>query len=263
MSTESAVRRLYRQHYRREPDLKNPRLFSERVQWLKIHDQHVCQIDWCDKILARDMAARLIGDQHIVPAGGWPAVVKASHNSGGGVIALTPDDMPRARQRIERQLSTVYGADKGEWAYQYIEPAMHVERLLPHATDYKWHCVDGEPRILQVIQGRATDGVECTYTPDGEYLGVHVNWKLRRSRFSLPYCGDEIAEMMPLVYALAAGWRYVRVDLYYSPLDDLLPQPWFGELTFWPLSGIIRTGDEHRLTELLPIDCTDPMEPWA
>jgi hypothetical protein len=78
---------------------------------------------------------------------------------------------------------------------------------------------------------------------------------------------DPVAKVFPggrawdaltsLAGRLADGWRYVRVDLYWS-----MGRAWFGEMTFWPLAGCYMTKDEPRFGEMLKLDlssCFDPI----
>ncbi|MDE0355197.1 MAG: hypothetical protein OXK20_06015 [Deltaproteobacteria bacterium] len=43
------------------PDLTNPKGYSDKVNWLKIHDQMPEHIVCCDKLLARDYVAERVG----------------------------------------------------------------------------------------------------------------------------------------------------------------------------------------------------------
>lgn len=40
LSDEEFIRRRYRLFFGREPDLDNPRTYTEKVQWLKLHEKN-------------------------------------------------------------------------------------------------------------------------------------------------------------------------------------------------------------------------------
>ena len=81
-------------------NLENPRTFSEKLQWLKLHDRHSEYTQMVDKATAKDYVASIVGDKYIIPTYGiWNSVdeiewdklpnkfvVKATSDSGGVII---------------------------------------------------------------------------------------------------------------------------------------------------------------------------------
>ena len=92
---------LYRVKMGKKLDLKNPKSFNEKLQWLKLYDRRSEHIEMVDKYAAKQKVATLIGDEYIIPTLGiWsnvedvnfdalPArfVLKCTHDSGGGTYA--------------------------------------------------------------------------------------------------------------------------------------------------------------------------------
>ena len=55
------VRKAYRDHFGREPNLMRPRLYSEKMQWRKLFDLDPRYAVLSDKLAARDFIAQTIG----------------------------------------------------------------------------------------------------------------------------------------------------------------------------------------------------------
>lgn len=247
----------------RRPDLDNPRGYNDKIQWLKLFDQRPEHVAACDKVAVRDMVSEAAGGEFLIPALDWPpasfpVIAKASHDSGGNAVLRSERDIPRARAMLESRMSKAYGAEKGEWAYQFIRPAIVVEKLLPDHTDYKFHCSEGRVCWVQVIWNRASGfPSEAIFTPGGEITDLHMDEKMRHVPDPAIYPGDEAwASLTDLALKLAVGWRYVRVDLYWSG-----DRPWFGELTFWPRAGCYGSKDEPKFGELMEIDMSYRFRP--
>ena len=54
------------------PDLKHPKTFNEKLQWLKLHDRRPEYTTMVDKFAVKDYVAGIIGREHIIPTlGVW------------------------------------------------------------------------------------------------------------------------------------------------------------------------------------------------
>lgn len=51
----------------RWPDLKNPRTFNEKIQWLKLHDRNPLYTQLVDKYEVRKYIAETIGEKYLIP----------------------------------------------------------------------------------------------------------------------------------------------------------------------------------------------------
>lgn len=248
----------------RAPNLDRPTSFNDKIQWLKLHDQRPEQITACDKWAVRDMVAQLAGADVLVPARlgiapDWmPCVVKCTHDSGSAKLARNPEERARALQSAERRLAKPYGVEKGEWAYQFVPPRIFTEMALADPADYKFQFSHGELRWVRVIRDRRTARPrETILAPDGSVLPLHMDQKMVPDPDPAAFPGREAwASLTALAATLAAPWRCVRVDLYWS--DD---QPWFGELTFWPMAGCYTTPDEPTFGDMLVLDTSQKLEP--
>lgn len=132
-------------------------------------------------------------------------------------------------------------------------------RLLPERkrdkdiVDYKFFCFDGKVRFLKVDFNRFSAHRANYYTPDfvmlpwGESIyPPDINLIAREP--------DNLRELVNLAERLSSGHKFLRVDLY-----DINNHPYFGELTFYPNSGMVNFTDEGCDMELgemimLPIE---------
>ena len=90
----------YRMKLGKWPNLKNPKLYTEKVQWLKLHDRKPEYTTMVDKCEAKKYIADIVGERYIIPTYGvWEKfddidfenlpnrfVLKCTHDSGGLVI---------------------------------------------------------------------------------------------------------------------------------------------------------------------------------
>lgn len=251
----------------RKPDLENPKGYNDLIQWLKLYDQRPEHITCCDKWAVRDWVAERAGEDCLIPAQlgiapEWlPVMMKCTHDSGSARMVNKLWELDRTFVALEGRLGRPYGKEKGEWAYQYVPPRILSEKALDGPiTDYKFHCAHGEIRWAQIISDRSSGKAkETILSANGSPLGLHMDHKMEHCPDAFVYPGDEAWEALTaLARKLADGWRYVRVDLYWSQ-----GRAWFGELTFWPLAGCYLTKDEPTFGELLDLDLSYRMEPIA
>ncbi len=231
------------------PNLADPRRFNELIQVRKLYDRSPLLPMLADKVRVKEHVARLLGEEWVIPTlwhgtqlperPEWPLpfVVKSSHATGQCAFIRTGrEDWPAIRRRAERWLRRSYGGILDEWLYAQIEPQLLVEpfignpRSLP--VDYKILVFGGRARIVQVDTDREHGHKRTLYDLDWRRLPVRFNFpndprELERPR-SLPL-------MIEAAETLGRGFDFVRVDLY-----EVEGRPLFGEMTFYPGSGLDR-----------------------
>lgn len=234
-------------------DLKHPKTFNEKLQWLKLYDRKDEYTAMVDKAAAKDYAAEKIGSQYIIPTlGVWERfeeidfdalpdrfVLKCTHDSGGLVICKDKSklDLAQARQKIERSLKTDYYMSGREWPYKNVPRRIIAEKymedhLCGELRDYKFFCFNGVAESVMV----------CTERETGEpkFYFFDKSWTLKRYNLRGKAAPEgftlekpaRIDEMFALAEKLSAGIPFLRVDLY--SIDGA---PYFGETTFFPDSG--------------------------
>ena len=63
LSDEMYIRKNYKQVLGEYPDLKNPKSFNEKLQWLKLHDRKPIYTTMVDKAEAKKYVAERIGEE--------------------------------------------------------------------------------------------------------------------------------------------------------------------------------------------------------
>lgn len=254
------VRLVYRLRLGRWPDLKNPRTFTEKVQWMRLHDTDSQKTLLADKYLVRDWISDKIGDKYLIPLHGvWDSfedidlselpdkfVLKANHGSGYNLIVSDKSklDMDVVGKLCNRWLKQNYGRENLEPQYSAIPPKLVAEEFLENGghglDDYKVHCFNGEPLFIQHMTGRDNKNVEmCFYDTQWCRLSLtNSNYPIYSEQISAP---KTLTELLEVVKVLSDGFNYVRVDFYV--LDDGTLK--FGEMTFTPAAGIMKWKPEE------------------
>ena len=117
--------------------------------------------------------------------------------------------------------------------------------------DYKFFCFDGEPRYCQVIRDRHVKETIDFYDNEWNHMpfvGLNPVAKNGVEPVAKP---QRLDEMLDLCRQLSHGIPFLRVDLY-----NIQGQIYFGELTFYPASGLgVFTPDEWdgKLGEMIKI----------
>lgn len=235
-------------------NLKNPRTFNEKLQWLKLHGRNPAYSRLVDKYEVRAFVKERIGGEYLIPLVGGPwesfdqidfgslpekFVLKCTHDSGGLVICRDRSelDMEAARRRVARSLETNYYLQAREWPYKHVKPRIIAEACMEDETtadlrDYKFFCFGGEPRLLYVASNRHAGNKETKfdfYDMDFRHLDLrnaHPNASVP------PEKPSQFALMSHLAAQLSAGFPHVRVDLY-----EVNGRVYFGEMTFFHMGG--------------------------
>lgn len=260
LSDEEVGRRRFRRAYGREPDLANPRIFDEKLQWYKLYYRRPEMPRLADKLQVREQVSALgLGNLLNDLYGVWdraeavdfealpPAfALKATHGSGWNILCRDQRLLrrDRARQLMAQWLQKNYYAWGREWAYRDIPPRIIAERYLENPgqgelIDYKFYCFDGVPTVLFVCAGR--------YRPGGvRYDAFDMDWRPIPVFKGKPAAGLGLprpagfAEMVDAASRLSSGWPFLRVDLYQVGSRVL-----FGELTFYPDNAAVPFAPDH------------------
>ena len=67
MPDEKYIKRMFKARMGYELNLDDPKTFSEKLQWLKLHDHKPIYSTMVDKCEAKKYVADIIGEQYIIP----------------------------------------------------------------------------------------------------------------------------------------------------------------------------------------------------
>lgn len=241
----------YRSIVGKKLKLKNPQTYTEKLQWIKLHDRKPEYTLMVDKYLVKDYVAKRIGEEYVVPLiGVWDSfddisfselpesfVLKANNSSGGNIIckSKTNLDIGVAKRIINGALRDNVFWYGREWPYKDVIPKIIAEEYLEDLSgglqDYKVLCFNGEPRFIEFHSGRFTDDhIQNFYDFDWVKQDFNqVGEKGSTDNFEKPKCLEKMYELSKI---LSKDIRHVRVDWY--EVGDRL---YFGELTFFDASG--------------------------
>ncbi len=252
---EMYIKFKYRWAFGKFPDLKDPKTYNEKVNWLKLHDRKPIYTKMVDKYEAKELVAEKIGREYIIPTYGvWESfdeidfdrlpdqfVLKGTHD--GGSISICRDkstfDIPAAREKLTRSLSKNYYWHGREWPYKDVKPRIIAEAFMEdketaELRDYKFFCFNGVPRALFIATDRQKQGEETKFDffdMDFNHLDIrngHENAKVPPAK---PATFEKMKELAGI---LSQGIPQLRVDFY-----EVNGQIYFGELTFSHWDGMV------------------------
>lgn len=244
---------LYRVIMGRKLNLKNPKEYNEKLQWLKLNDRKPEYSTMVDKYEVRGYIADLLGDKYLIPCLGIydsvddididalpdRFVLKCTHDSGSVEICKDKSsfDIEGARHRLSQAMKRNYYATYREWPYKSVKPRIIAEGYLEgdggDLKDYKVMCFNGEAKIIEVHENRFVEGKVHTQTfydrewnivPLTQVETVTVDRPGERPR--------QLDEILRLSELIAKDMYHARIDWYIE--GDKI---YFGEITFFDGSG--------------------------
>lgn len=251
---EGEISRIYYLKIGKNVNFSNPKAFTEKIQWLKMHDNSPSKKELSDKYLVRSWVTEKIGKKYLVPIYGiWDSyddidfsslprrfVLKCNHGSGMNIIVEDKNRINhnRVKKVMDCWMKRPYESSSLELQYEGIKRKIIAEEYLDSDDrglfDYKFHCFNGTPMFIQCIGDRNLK------RHIGKQNNYSLNWeKLEWTFEDYPAFSREIKkpnkmeEMIHIASILSQNYKYVRVDLYENNNEV-----YFGEMTFTPGSGL-------------------------
>ena len=225
---------------------KAPQSFNEKIQWLKMYDHKLEYNMMVDKYEVKSYVEKKIGIEHIIPTiGVWNSfdeinfdtlpekfVLKCTHNSGGNAICYDRQafNFDEAREILNECMKRDYFYEGREWPYKGLRRRIIAERYMVDESgieikDYKVHCFNGIPKLIQVDYGRFFEHKRNLYDTKWNYLEAIIKYPTDRN-YIIPK-PHYLEKLLKLAETLSEKIPYVRVDFYIIK-DNI----YFGELTF-------------------------------
>lgn len=245
----------YRRIFGRKLNLKEPKTFNEKIQWLKLYDRNPTYSKMVDKYEAKNYVENKIGKEYIIPTlGVWEEfdkinfselpnqfVLKTTHDSGGGVIVKDKDKMNlvKTKKIIEDSLNNNYYLQGREWPYKNVKHRIIAEKYMVDESgyelkDYKFFCFNGIAKVMFIASDRQNTNEETKF----DFFDMEFN--------HLPFTNGHpnsnkiiikpksFEKMKKLAEILSEGIPQVRIDFY-----DINGNIYFGEMTFSHWSGFV------------------------
>ena len=247
------LRWMYRLKLGGKLNLRQPRSFNEKMQWLKLNCRRQEMPVMVDKAAAKEWIASRVGAEYVNQTlGVWDRaadivfstlpeqfVLKTTHDCGGVVICRDRAhfDEAAARATLDSALSRRFWRENREWPYKGVRPRILAEPYLEdeygELRDYKFFCFDGEPKLMFVATGRSSAQETCFDFFDMDY--VHIDLRNGHPNAQTPpEKPSGFEEMKRLAARLSEGWPFLRVDFY-----EVSGRVYVGELTFYHWSGFV------------------------
>lgn len=231
-------------------NLKNPRTFNEKQQWLKLYNRKDIYTQMVDKYEAKHFIASRIGREYVIPTlGVWERfedidfdalpeqfVLKSTHDSGCFVICREKGslDLAKAREKIERSLKRNYYFHAREWPYKNVKPRIIAEEYVEDTandalTDYKFYCYDGVPQIMYISKDHAQDPRTDFFDMEFNHLPIRGG---EPHADVVPEKPAQFEKMREFAAVLSKDVPFLRVDFY-----EVNGRVYVGELTFFDVAG--------------------------
>ena len=251
----------YKARIGKKLNLKNPKTFNEKLQWLKLYDRKPEYTVMVDKHEVKKYVADKIGKDYIIPTlGVWDKfddidfdalpeqfVLKCTHDSGGLVICKDKSqlDIEQARKKIDKCLKRNYYWHGREWPYKNVRPRIIAEQYMEdeetaELRDYKFFCFDGVAKALFIATDRSNKEEETKF----DFYDMEFNHlpftNGHPNANSAPQKPENFDKMRELAGKLSENIPHLRVDFY-----EVNGRIYFGELTFSHWNGMTPFGPEE------------------
>ncbi len=137
------LKSLWKRTFGYELDLKHPKTFNEKLQWLKLYDRNPEYTIMVDKYHAKQWVADRIGAEYVIPTLAVydsvddidldklpdQFVLKCNHDSGNVVICKDKSvfDLQAAREKLGAALKNDYYLKWREWPYKNVKRCVFAE----------------------------------------------------------------------------------------------------------------------------------------
>lgn len=267
ISDKRWIETVYKKAFGSNINLENPQKYYEKLNWLKLNYRNNLMPIVADKYAVREYLKNK-GYEYLLNEliGVWDNikdfnpktlpdrfVLKASHASGTAWSLIVKNkskiNWTSYRPIFKQWLKQGIGWLGREWHYNMMKPRIICEKYLEDETgelrDYKFHCFNGEPKMISIFTGRFTNKGEYCHDLEGNllpYTPEAIEALNNNPSFRLPL-PEKFDEMKKISEDLSKPFPMVRVDFY-----EINGKIIFGELTFFDGSGFDKsyTADAQR-----------------
>ena len=241
----------FKRHTGYKLNLKDPKSYNEKLQWLMLYWYDPQATVCADKYLVRQFVkdrglGHLLNDLYGVYDSVEEIeikclpdefVMKVNHGCGQNLICFDKSKINWKLQKknFKKWLKRNQFYYSLEWVYKDIKPKIVVEKLIKTCDgkvpkDYKVFCFHGEPKYIMVASDRGKGTTKFDYF-DMEWNHISVLNHYPNSEDSLQR-PEELENILEYSKILSAGFPHMRVDFYIEQGKVI-----FGECTFFHSAG--------------------------
>lgn len=252
ISPELELKLLFRIKQGYRLNLKNPKTYNEKIQWIKLYDKNPLMPKCVDKYTVREYV-KSKGLENILNDLLWEGfepedipfeelpnkfVIKVTHGSTFNIICTDKSklDVKESILKLKKWLNEKFLPCYGEWFYGIEKPRIIIEKFIESEEglkDYKVFCFNGKPEYVAVYSDRQkNNGVPCQeiYDTDWNLIKEHTNhYELPESFTGKPKYFDNLLKYAEI---LSKDFKHARVDFFIEK-DKI----YFGEITFTSSAG--------------------------
>ncbi len=264
MSDEKYLSRLFENSLGYKLNLKDPKTFNEKNQYLKIYSCKESYTELADKFLVKDIVGKAIGYEHVIKTiASWDKaqdidfdslpdkfVLKCNHTSSTGVIICKEKsklDREKVGDEMDKAMHTDYLYYRREHVYDRINRRIFAEEFISDPSgrdidDYKVFVFNGHAEFIQVDYDRFTNHHRNFYDRQWNYVPFTTCYPTNPDhKVEKPAQLDELLRLAEELTKKTVGdIPFVRMDFYIVG-DRIL----FGEITFYHGAGIERFSPEE------------------
>lgn len=237
------------------PNLDVPRTFNEKIHWLNLNYQDSRITRCCDKYELKNYVTELLGPGYIVPVirtydraadinfDELPDkfAIKVNWGDGDEFSEVVSSKQYADENRIKAKMNNAMQPWNNLyyshffWGYKHVPPKIFVEEYVEHPgsdlDDYKFHCFNGDPKIVLVCEERSEKRMKKTF--------LDMEWNVLPCRRADGDVNPDVVkpdnfdEMLRIARTLAEPFPFVRIDLYKAG-----NRIYVGEMTFHPGCGL-------------------------
>ena len=255
----SYAKYVYKKATGRKLNLKDPKDYNEKVQWLKVYSDTSMWTKLADKYKVREYIEECGLEEILVKLYGvWERaedidfdklpdkfVLKTNHGHGRNLFVRNKNQLniEETREKFNDWIKEKYGLVSFEphcWkiprriiAEEFLEDKL-TSKISSSIVDYKFQCINGEPEYVTIMFDRAIAIKSCAFDMQWNSLRDHAAGYLANDYSDLITSKPErLDEMIKICRILSKPFVQVRVDLY-----EVDRKVYFGELTFTPGGGL-------------------------
>lgn len=246
----------YKRRMGKRLNLQKPRAFTEKIQWLKLNWRYDILTRCSDKYEVRKFVEDRVGPELLKELYGVYSrvadidinqipdafVLKINHGCKQNIFCTKKSglDWNRSAGRLKKYLKSKHYYIHREWSYKNIVPRIICEEHLTKGgetlSEYNFYCYDGVPRLVEILEDKA--GCRRVNMFD-------LNLNLLERKYKAPPLPAPVVrpiqfeKMLEYASRLSQGFPFVRVDLFH--VNNRI---YFGEMTFYPLAGLVQIHPE-------------------
>ena len=252
---KARIKLQYRIKLKRKLNLKDPKRYTEKIQWYKLYYRNPVMMECVDKYGVRkyiekkglgnilNQLYQVVDRPEEINFDQLPDkfVIKTTNGSGTNILVKDKKtlNIAETKKKLNDFLNMAEASAGREWAYGGSSKKIIVEELLEDnsnkdkgISDYKFLCFNGKPVYVVYDKDRFSDHKRNFYDVNWNYVKVDSDCPCFEDSVKKP---ENYEKMVEIASVLSRDFPAVRVDLY-----NIEGKIYFGELTFYPWSGYVQ-----------------------